>query len=460
MSHFFSEFSRGDNGNPYKSLRFLVVEDQAAARQTLRMCIQSMGGFSVDMAQSHGEAMSRLRNRMPDVIICDYILGNSRTGQQLLEELRREGELPHDVVFIMVTAERGYEQVISAVELVPDDYIIKPFAPELLRTRLEKVIRKKQVFSRYYLHRNSADWDGALEELDRLAQSPAAAHHRYDVMRQRADTLMRAERHGDAAEAYEAILEEHPFPWAKAGYARVLQRSNRLAEARALVDSVIAQVPRYFEAYDLKAEICTEMGEHGEAVAALQTASALTPHNWSRKRALAVAASRNGDVATVARVMAEVMAQGDLAGEGLEAVVEMTRCAVEVRNHALAAQLLAAIKPEQLDKAGEEIRLSLECLTVLAEGSAGGPRFDRIRARLVKMQLFSVDGAIDVVRAALLHADRQLANMTAAKVLAGPEARRSFKALLAVYCQHGLEEGFRDLQREVASQRLMSRTRH
>ena len=41
-------------------------------------------------------------------------------------------------IFMMVTAERSYEKVVSAVELAPDDYLIKPFSGEVLRTRLEE----------------------------------------------------------------------------------------------------------------------------------------------------------------------------------------------------------------------------------------------------------------------------------------------------------------------------------
>ncbi|MGE5466875.1 MAG: response regulator, partial [Ignavibacteria bacterium] len=105
----------------YKELRFLVIEDQEPARKTLKMCIQAMGGFFIDVAVSHGDAIFRIRNNLPDIIICDYILGEGRTGQQLLEELRRTRMLPDRVVFLMVTAERSYEQVVSAVELTPDD---------------------------------------------------------------------------------------------------------------------------------------------------------------------------------------------------------------------------------------------------------------------------------------------------------------------------------------------------
>lgn len=44
---------------------------------------------------------------------------------------------------MMVTGEQSYEQVVSAVELVPDDYIIKPFSPDKLLLRLERIVAKK-----------------------------------------------------------------------------------------------------------------------------------------------------------------------------------------------------------------------------------------------------------------------------------------------------------------------------
>ena len=54
--------------NPYKELRYLVVDDQAASRQSLKLCIQSMGGFAVDQADTINAAYHRIRGQMPDVI--------------------------------------------------------------------------------------------------------------------------------------------------------------------------------------------------------------------------------------------------------------------------------------------------------------------------------------------------------------------------------------------------------
>ena len=132
----------------YRKLKFLVIDDQPAARDSLRICAQSMGAFSVEFSVGYQDAISRIRARTPDIILCDYELSEDRSGQQLLEELRRQGMLPEETVFMMVTAEQSYEQVVAAVELVPDDYIIKPFSPDRLKFRLDRVLRRKHFFHR------------------------------------------------------------------------------------------------------------------------------------------------------------------------------------------------------------------------------------------------------------------------------------------------------------------------
>jgi predicted Zn-dependent protease len=167
----------------------------------------------------------------------------------------------------------SYEKVISAVELVPDDYILKPFAPEVLRLRLEKVIQKKKAFLQFYVLREQRDHAASLAELVRMLPQPANAVYRYDILRSRAVLLLETGALTDAAATYQAIIAEYPFPWAKAGLARVHHHNQRHDEARAMVEEVIEQVPNYFDAYDLKAEICTRQGAFEEALKALAEAA-------------------------------------------------------------------------------------------------------------------------------------------------------------------------------------------
>jgi DNA-binding response OmpR family regulator len=447
----------GAQGNPYKDLRYLVIEDNEATRQTLRLCIQTLGGFAVSQAQDHADALVRIRRELPDVILCDYILGEGRTGQQLLEQLRRNRELPERAIFIMVTGERAYERVISAVELVPDDYILKPFAPEVLRLRLERVIQRKKAFLHYYALREDGRDDDAIAELDRMVSTPGNAIHRFDILRAKAALQLDAGALAAAATTYQAIVDEHPFPWAKAGLARVYARHHRHDDARSIVDDLIEQVPNYFDAYDLKAEICTRQGAFEEALKTLATASGRTPCNYERKKAMSVAAGRTGDFERARAIMDDVV-RNDQLGDHSVAFLDLARSAMDAGDHGQAAALLARAVPQNDRSQDEEARLSRECMSAVMDEASGNERFDRIRAQIAQRKQYSVSAAIDITRAALHFSDLQLANLIAERILSGPDARQAFTELLAIYQHEDLEQPFRDLQKDIVA-RMVGRRR-
>lgn len=440
--------------DPHKELRYLVIDDQEATRQTLKICIQSMGGFSVDQAQNFNEAFHRIRAQMPDVIICDYILGTGRTGQQLLEDLRRSDSMPDTVAFLMVTAERGYEQVVSAVELAPDDYIIKPFTPETLRTRLDRVIRKKIFFRHFYAHKRNGEYDDALTELDKLNAAEDSKPYRFDIMRARAETLLSAQRYQDALDSFNTILEIHPFPWALAGRARALQRLNRYEEASEAADGVLVASPNYFEAYDLKADIYCDLGEFERAQEVLQKAADRTPRNWRRKRTLSHVAKLSGDYDTAHRLIEEVIANDRVSGVPIRDRIALARNALAGGKSELAQSTLAELTPAEREKLTPEERLDVECLEALSLGEeAGAKQFERLRAEISRTE-FHADGALDAIETALHFSDRQMADQLAEKLLTGNEAKRAFHTLLDVYRSKGMETHFRQLQRTIAARRM------
>lgn len=444
-------------GNPYKELRYLVIEDQEASRKTLQMCIQSMGGSSVDMAQSFHDAINRIQRNMPDVIICDYMLGSGRTGQQLLEDLRRSSRLPDTVSFLMVTAERSYEQVVSAVELAPDDYIIKPFSPETLRVRMERVIRKKIFFHVFHARKSSGDFDAALAELDALEAAEEGRQYRFDIQRARTETLLAADRVQEALDSYIGIGEIHPFPWALAGQARALRQLSRFDEANEAIDGVLEAAPNYFDAYDLKADICCDLGRFDEAQAVLQKISDRTPRNWQRKRTLSGVAKMNGDFDTARKLIEEVIANDRVAGFPIGDRIELIRTALASGDHALAQKTLVGVTREERETLGPDEWLNVECLEAMLEGGEEGQKhFDRIRAEIARTDL-PVETALDAIRAAFAFSDRQLADQIAEKLLTGQEARRAFHAMLEIYRKQDMEDHFRQLQRAAAARLLQKK---
>ena len=292
----------------YAKKRFLVIDDQPQARDALRTIAQTIGAFAVEFASNYQDAIYRIRNNPPDVILCDYMLGDGRSGQQLLEELRRFNLLADETIFMMVTGEQSYEQVVSAVELVPDDYIIKPFSPDKLVLRLDRIMAKKEFFRAYYREKRKQEFAKALAILEAQRTSENGRPYRFEILRQQAEVkLMSGDAEG-AETAYRAILDNYEFPWARAGVARSLHHQNKLSEAREEIERVVANTPHFFDASDLKANICMAQGEADEAQRVLDEVAKKTPRNYLRKRLLAEAATLNGDAETARAAMADIIA--------------------------------------------------------------------------------------------------------------------------------------------------------
>jgi len=128
-------------------LRVLIVDRQPNARNTLRTMLSTLGVTQVHGASSAWEALRQVAKHEFGVIFSDYVLEDGRDGQQLLEELRHRHLIPLSTVFMIVTAERGYQHVASVAELTPDDYLIKPFTAEQLQGRLARALFKKKIFA-------------------------------------------------------------------------------------------------------------------------------------------------------------------------------------------------------------------------------------------------------------------------------------------------------------------------
>ncbi|MBA4392513.1 MAG: response regulator, partial [Desulfobacca sp.] len=128
----------------YKRKTFLVVDDFQEFRASVRFMLQSFGVVSIDNANSGEAAIAQIETKPYDVILCDYNLGhNQKDGQQILEEIKHRELIKLSTVFIMVTAENTMEMIMGAAEYSPDDYLMKPFTKEVLRTRIEKAFKKK-----------------------------------------------------------------------------------------------------------------------------------------------------------------------------------------------------------------------------------------------------------------------------------------------------------------------------
>ena len=118
----------------------LVVEDEEDIQQ-LGSYNLVRAGFDVDCAGSGEEALKRVGEKLPDLILLDLMLPGV-DGSEVCKRLRL-GEATREVPIIMLTARGEEGDVVAGLNLGADDYITKPFSPEVLISRIKAVLRRK-----------------------------------------------------------------------------------------------------------------------------------------------------------------------------------------------------------------------------------------------------------------------------------------------------------------------------
>jgi CheY-like chemotaxis protein len=236
------------------NLSGLLIDDIAEMRSAVRIQLADCGLERCEAARNIKEAIEKISANRYDLIVCDYNLGQGADGQQLLELLRRRKLLPPTTVFLMITGETGYEQVSTAAEYAPDDYLIKPFTSQTLQTRLERIIEKKRALRPVYIHLGERG-----DKLEALAACDAllAQQSRYalDLLRIKGEVLLEMGRNDDALVLYKGVLDQRSSPWASVGQARALAARGDEAGAREQLGKALEAYPNYLAAYDSLARL-------------------------------------------------------------------------------------------------------------------------------------------------------------------------------------------------------------
>ena len=283
---------------PYGTLSYLLIEDSQTMRVWLRNTIANAGGTKIDVSDSYHDALYRIRNRGNyDVVLCDYILSDTRDGQQLLEEVRRQKLLPQSTIWIMITGERKYEQVFSAVELAPDDYLIKPISPDMLHVRLGKAWDRRQALKGPTDLFDAGRFGEALEVCRR--SSLDNPRHSSGFQRIAGECMLQMEHFQEAYDHFESILTDRPvLPWAKLGKARAFFHLDRYDETAAIIEELIHDNPDYLHAHDLLAKVHERKGDLEATKALLKLVLEKNPKSLQRQREIARIAVATDDPLT------------------------------------------------------------------------------------------------------------------------------------------------------------------
>lgn len=251
-----------------------------------------------------------------DIILCEYELGDSRTAQEFLEEIRRLRLIPLSTIFIMITAERISDRVISVLEFAPDAYILKTEnTPEQVERRVAEAIRDREELLPIFIHIDRKDYSEALRVCNDYLERGGRLSKK--VKRLRSQVYFELRDYENARKSYEEILEsekavgkKESSAFAKDGLARSLFHLGKKPEAEDLLRQVTQEHPEYMQGYDSLSELLLGTGRGAEAQAVMQQAVDKSPRRFDRQQLLAMTALENEDYETSKNALLKVTREG------------------------------------------------------------------------------------------------------------------------------------------------------
>lgn len=324
---------------------YLIVDDFVGVRQLLRESLRNLGAKNIDQASSGGEAMGLLARIRYDVVLCDYNLGEGKNGQQVLEEARMRNLLMPSSVWLMVSAEKSVESVMGAAEHQPDAYLIKPITEGVLLTRLNRVWHKKQVFKMIDQAYAEKDYLRAAKLCD--AQIEVSKVHEIELLRMKATLMLKSGEPEKAREAYERVMQEREYQWAKAGLAKIRMANGEFEQARQIFQGVIVENRYYIDAYDQLALAYQNMGQTEEACSILERAAQLSPNSVTRQRSLGQVCLKLGNIGMAEKAFRKCIAIGEYSVmKTADAYFGLARVCGQKNETKEALQLLSAAQRE------------------------------------------------------------------------------------------------------------------
>ncbi len=123
-------------------MKFLVVDDSPTMRRIVINALKSFGIEDVVEAEDGQDALSKLQSNKIDFIITDWNMPNM-SGLDLTKTLRASDQWKN-IPILMVTTRGLKEDIIQALQAKVNNYIVKPFTPQVLKEKIMAILKGSQ----------------------------------------------------------------------------------------------------------------------------------------------------------------------------------------------------------------------------------------------------------------------------------------------------------------------------
>lgn len=119
-------------------MRFLIVDDSPTMLRIIRNALQKIGYDDIVEAEDGEDALGKLEDADPDFLVTDWNMPNMN-GVDLTNNIRNHSQYS-DIPVLMITTRGMKEDVKTAMEAEVNNYIVKPFEPEVLKEKIDSCL--------------------------------------------------------------------------------------------------------------------------------------------------------------------------------------------------------------------------------------------------------------------------------------------------------------------------------
>ncbi|MCP4130526.1 MAG: response regulator [bacterium] len=122
-----------------ENAKILIVDDEEMNLDILKELVRSLGYSSI-LASDGQAALNSMKKDRPDLVLLDIMMPGL-DGYQTLEKIKKDDSIQH-IPVIMVSTIDEMESIVKCLQLGADDYLTKPFEPEILKARIYNSLQK------------------------------------------------------------------------------------------------------------------------------------------------------------------------------------------------------------------------------------------------------------------------------------------------------------------------------
>ncbi|MDD2761245.1 MAG: response regulator, partial [Methylomonas sp.] len=273
----------------------LIVEDYSVMRRAIRDMLYALDADNIVETDNGVNAINAMTQHNFDIVLCDYNLGEGKTGQQVLEEARQRKLISPRCIFIIIAAEQSISLVLGAMDAKPDEYLTKPFNTQQLFTRIERNLLRKQYLQSVETEIQRGNLSQAIRNCDQLLADDNKKMRNH-ALKKRAELAILVGDFDTAGSIYQQILQQRELPWARLGLGIIEFHRENFDEAARIFEALLKENPMFLEGYDWLSRAYDAQEKPTEMQDVLHQAVDLSPQCILRQKKLAETADKNGNL--------------------------------------------------------------------------------------------------------------------------------------------------------------------